>query len=104
MPDPRDDSPDATLVRTIHAGYRPPNFVDRYPGHLHIDLLPCLQGRRVGAQLMSRFFDLLREHRCSAVHLVVNKANVRAVAFYQKAGCHLIEDWPNHAAFGFTLT
>lgn len=101
MPDPADSTAQAVLVRRVHAGYEPPHHSRDYPGHLHIDLLPCLQGRGVGAQLMNRFFDLLRERRCPGVHLVVHAANTRAVSFYQKFGFHLVEGTPNHRTFGF---
>lgn len=103
LPDSSDASPNATLIRNIHAGYQPPSYSRDYPAHLHIDLLPCLQGRGVGARLMNRFFDLLRDRSCPAVHLVVNKANTRAVAFYRRFGFDVIEESANHAAFGFTL-
>lgn len=102
--DPADVSAKAALVRKLHAGYEPPHFSREYPAHLHIDLLPSVQGRGVGAQLMSRFFDLLRERGCPAVHLVVNAANTRAVAFYQRFGFHLIEGSPDHRVFGFRLS
>jgi ribosomal protein S18 acetylase RimI-like enzyme len=103
LPVPSDTSANATLIRNTHAGYQPPSYSGTYPAHLHIDLLPPLQGRGVGAQLVNRFFELLRARACPAVHLVVNKANARAVAFYRKFGYHVIEDSPNHQAFGFTL-
>jgi ribosomal protein S18 acetylase RimI-like enzyme len=103
-PDPADSSAQARLVRQLHAGHQPPHYSQEYPAHLHIDLLPCVQGRGVGAQLMTRFFDLLRERHCPSVHLVVNAANTRAVAFYEKYGFHVIEGSRDHRAFGFRLS
>lgn len=103
LPDPADASAQAVLVRRIHAGYEPPAFSRDYPAHLHIDLLPALQGRGAGARLMQQFLDLLRQRGCPAVHLVVNAANTRAVAFYEKFGFHGVESSPNHRVFGFTL-
>lgn len=101
--DQADVSAEAVLIRKLHAGQQPPHYSREYPAHLHINLLPRAQGRGMGVQLMSRFFDLLRERRCPAIHLVVNKANTRAVAFYEKFGFHLIEASPEHRAFGFRL-
>lgn len=103
IPDQTDVSAEAALVRQLHAGYQPPHYSREYPAHLHIDLLPSVQGWGVGVQLMNRFFDLLRERHCPAVHLVVNAANTRAVAFYEKFGFHLIEGSPGHRALGFKL-
>jgi ribosomal protein S18 acetylase RimI-like enzyme len=102
--DETDVTAEAALVRKLYAGYEPPPFSRDYPAHLHIDLLPCIQRRGVGAQLMGRFFDILRERRCPAVHLVVNAANKRAVAFYEKFGFHLVETSPDHRAFGYRLS
>lgn len=102
--DQADVSAEAALVRGLHAGYQPPHYAREYPAHLHIDLLPGVQGRGIGAQLMHRFFDLLCERRCPAVHLVVNTANARAVAFYEKFGFHLIEGAAEHRAYGFRLS
>jgi ribosomal protein S18 acetylase RimI-like enzyme len=104
MRDHADASAEAALIRSLHAGYQPPHYSREYPAHLHIDLLPGVQGRGLGAQLMSRFFDLLRERGCPSVHLVVNAANARAVAFYEKVGFHLIEGTPSHRAFGYRLS
>lgn len=101
--EPADTSPEAALVRRIHAGYEPPNYAAKYPAHLHIDLLPQLQGQGVGARLMNRFIELLRARSCPAVHLVVNSANTRAVRFYEKFGFHVIEASPNHRAYGLRL-
>lgn len=98
-----DTSPDAVLLRRIHDGYEPPLCARDYPGHLHIDLLPCAQGVGVGAELMSRFFRVLRERGCPAVHLVVNVANTRAVGFYEKFGFHLVDSSARHRVFGFNL-
>lgn len=103
LPDPADKSPEAKLIRTIHTGYQVPDISRDYPAHLHIDLLPCLQGRGVGAQLMHRFLDRLRERRCPAVHLGVNPANARAIAFYEKFGFHRITSDPGCIVYGFKL-
>lgn len=103
LPDPGVHSPEADLIRRLHAGYQVPDYSQDYPAHLHIDLLPCLQGRGVGRQLMNRFFDRLRERGCPAVHLGVNPANARAIAFYEKFGFHLIASDPGCIVYGFKL-
>lgn len=104
LPDAADTSAQAGLIRRVHEGYQPPHYSREYPAHLHIDLLPILQGRGVGATLMRGFLELLRRRGCPAVHLVVNAANERAVAFYEKFGFHVIERSPSHRAFGLTLS
>jgi ribosomal protein S18 acetylase RimI-like enzyme len=55
-----------------------------YPAHLHIDLLPELQGKGIGRKLMDALFSELKQQKVSGVHLGVSKKNPDAVAFYQK--------------------
>src|SRR5215472_10581204 len=43
-------------------------LVSSYPSHLHIDLLPRLQGRGVGRRLMETLFAALRAGRSPGVH------------------------------------
>lgn len=81
------DSPDGRLVRLIH---RPPtadeDVVERYPAHLHIDLLPRLQGKGYGRRLLETLFDALRAAGAPGVHLGVSLANERAIGFYDRMG------------------
>lgn len=78
---------DDRLVRMIHA---PPtasqDVVERYPAHLHIDLLPRLQGRGYGRRLLESLFAALRDAGAPAVHLGVGLANQRAIGFYDRMG------------------
>jgi ribosomal protein S18 acetylase RimI-like enzyme len=61
-------------------------LVSRYPSHLHIDLVPRLQGRGVGRQLIGTLLTQLREQRSRGVHLMVGRDNKRAVGFYRHLG------------------
>jgi len=86
LPDQGDDSREADMIRAIHAGYKAPPYCDRYPAHLHIDILPAGQGRGNGRNLMQAFLGKLRAMKVKGVHLGVSKGNTRAVAFYPKLG------------------
>jgi ribosomal protein S18 acetylase RimI-like enzyme len=57
-----------------------------FPSHLHIDLLPRIQGGGNGRRLMDQQLAALRERGSPGVHLNVNAANLRAVGFYQHLG------------------
>ena len=59
---------------------------ERYPSHLHIDLLPEAQGQGFGRRLIERLIGQLDERGSSGVHLGVSKANHRAIAFYRHVG------------------
>ncbi|HVT54216.1 MAG TPA: GNAT family N-acetyltransferase [Dongiaceae bacterium] len=57
-----------------------------YPSHLHIDVLPRLQGQGVGGRLMQTLLDALRAAGSRGVHLVVSAGNPRAIGFYRHVG------------------
>lgn len=78
---------DDLFVALLHDRHVPPDAVlGPYPSHLHIDLLPPLQGRGWGRRLLDRLFDELRERGSPGVHLGVSAANERAIGFYRHLG------------------
>jgi ribosomal protein S18 acetylase RimI-like enzyme len=62
-----------------------PGLAD-YPAHLHIDLLPPVQGAGHGRRLMSTFFAAAKAAGAPGVHLVVVRDNERALGFYDHLG------------------
>lgn len=75
--------------------------LDDYPAHLHIDLLPELQGQGMGRLLMRTMLAELRERGVPAVHLEMSPSNTDAGAFYKKLGFHpLPSDAGKGARFG----
>jgi ribosomal protein S18 acetylase RimI-like enzyme len=81
------ESPDEGIVRLIHTPPQAePDVVERYPAHLHIDLLPRLQGRGDGRRLLTALLDGLAAAGAPGVHLGVSTANQRAVGFYRRMG------------------
>ncbi len=80
-------NPDEEIVALIHRPSRAPDaVVDEYPAHLHIDLLPRLQGKGVGGRLMKRLLEALAEQKVTGVHLEVAPENQRAIGFYRHLG------------------
>ncbi len=57
-----------------------------FPAHLHIDLLPQLQGAGWGRRLIDTLVAQLAAQGVPGVHLVVTRANKGAQAFYPKTG------------------
>jgi ribosomal protein S18 acetylase RimI-like enzyme len=57
-----------------------------YPAHLHIDLLPGVQGSGYGRRLMSTFFAAAEAAGAAGVHLVVSGDNAPALSFYDHLG------------------
>jgi GNAT superfamily N-acetyltransferase len=89
--DPSND--DAEIVALIHDPESPPDeVISLYPAHLHIDLLPVLQGKGVGRAMMSRLLENLRAGGVPGVHLGVDARNLRAVGFYEHLGFEHLDD------------
>lgn len=76
---------------------------DGYPAHLHIDLLPELQGQGFGRRLISTLTDRLREQHVPGVHLVASAQNTGAVAFYPRVGFTALPSAGDDRAFGMLL-
>lgn len=68
-----------------------PAYCGRYPGHIHIDILPEGQGAGWGRRLMDAFSDRLRALGCPGFHLGVGARNQAGVAFYRRYGMDELE-------------
>ncbi len=83
------------------AGAEP--FGDTYPAHLHIDLLPELQGQGWGRRLIETLVEVLRTRGVSGVHLAADARNEGAIAFYPRLGFTRIPSHADVVAFGRDL-
>jgi ribosomal protein S18 acetylase RimI-like enzyme len=80
-------SRDEVLAHLVHhPPVAPDAVVAEHPAHLHVDLLPRLQGRGIGRQLMTAMFALLAADGATGVHLGVGPGNTRALGFYDRLG------------------
>jgi ribosomal protein S18 acetylase RimI-like enzyme len=61
-------------------------YDERWPAHLHIDLLPAIRGHGVGARLMHRWLETLQEMRVPGCHLETLGQNDGAIAFFESMG------------------
>lgn len=78
--------------------------LDDFPAHLHIDLLPDQQGRGAGRALIGAACALLTERGAAGVHLVAERANVVAQAFYPRVGFVAVDESDAVVTFGRRLT
>ncbi|ONI86535.1 hypothetical protein ALI144C_11610 [Actinosynnema sp. ALI-1.44] len=86
-PDGLSTSEDQKLIKHIHDPERTSSkYLDKYPSHLHINLLPRTQGQGVGARLMTTLVDALRAKGSRGLHLDVWGVNTRAIGFYHHVG------------------
>ena len=78
---------DDDLIALLHApAIAPDGVVEQYPAHLHIDLLPRVQGVGLGRAMMETLFESLRAREVTGIHLDVGEDNHRAIAFYRHLG------------------
>ena len=93
LPAPADTSLQARLTRVLHATpIAPQPFHATHPAHLHLDLLPAVQGQGHGLRLLTAFIAALRAASVPALHLGVSAHNPRAIAFYRRAGFETLVD------------
>lgn len=83
------------------AGAEP--YGEAYPAHLHIDLLPELQGRGWGKRLIETLVSALRERGVTGLHLAADAANGGAIAFYERIGFTPLASHAGVQAFGRDL-
>lgn len=62
--------------------------VDRYPGHLHVNLLAGARGRAVGRRLVEGFLAEARRQGVPGVHAVVYASNEGGRRFFERLGFH----------------
>ena len=79
------------------------SFKDRYPAHMHIDILEDYTGGGNGSKLLQKLIDKLKEDHVKGLMLGVSKDNKRACAFYRKNGFEVIEEDESGALLGMDL-
>ncbi|WP_336923430.1 GNAT family N-acetyltransferase [Aquipuribacter sp. SD81] len=83
---------DREAAALVHSPRRTPaRITDRYPAHLHVDLLPHVRGGGWGRRLLEGFMGAAAQADASAVHLGVSETNTRAIGFYARLGFALVE-------------
>jgi ribosomal protein S18 acetylase RimI-like enzyme len=95
---------DDLLIALMHSPARTPaDVVAAYPSHLHIDLLPRLQGQGWGRRLVDTLVERLRAAGSHGLHLGVATANTKAHAFYRAVGLTELSDDGVTLRFGMAL-
>lgn len=102
-PDREQSRQDGTLLYAYGRGPGKEAHAGRFPAHLHIDLLPELQGQGWGRRLVDQLVTELRERGVSGLHLVASAHNSGALAFYDRLGFERLPSHPGSQAFGMVL-
>jgi ribosomal protein S18 acetylase RimI-like enzyme len=100
LPDAERSRQDGTLIYAYgrRGGAEP--YGDTYPAHLHIDLLPELQGQGWGRRLIDTLVAALRERGVTGLHLASSSDNAGAIAFYPRVGFTPLPSHEGVQAFG----
>lgn len=81
------DSLDRLLIKRIHSNpTTDQSLTSKWPAHLHVDLLPVVQGKGLGRKIMDDLMQLLADAGASGVHLGVDPRNTGAIGFYERLG------------------
>jgi GNAT superfamily N-acetyltransferase len=81
---PEERTPDQRRAFMIHHPAKTPSAVaGEYPAHLHVNLLPRMQRRGIGSELLGAW---LAKIGAQAVHVGVNRANSGGVRFWAARG------------------
>ncbi|HUT79831.1 MAG TPA: N-acetyltransferase [Candidatus Bathyarchaeia archaeon] len=65
-------------------------FLETYPAHLHIDILPEYQRKGLGHKLMNTLEEHFKSEGINGYHLEVSTKNSTGINFYEKYGLNLI--------------
>lgn len=78
-------------------------FSAEYTAHLHIDLLPEVQGQGWGRRLIEELTSALHDAGVPGLHLVVGTDNAGALAFYPRVGFSPLPSPAGLQGFGMHL-
>lgn len=80
-------TPDQCLAHLLHHPKADPAVVcEDYPAHLHMNVLPRLQGQGAGLALLESWVTAAVARGVRAAHVGVNPANARGARFWKRAG------------------
>ena len=88
---------DQELLHLIHEPYPLLPFVQEYPSHLHIDLLPRAQNQGLGRRLIEKLLETLTTLGSKGVHFGVDGGNLNAQAFYHHIGFEDLVVFPDNS-------
>jgi len=63
-----------------------PQMIERWPAHLHINILPAHQRQGWGRRLIDTLLAALAERNCKGMHLGMEAGNAGSLKFYESLG------------------
>ncbi len=93
----------ALVERLHHPTPADAGLLVAYPAHLHVDLLPRLQGQGWGRRVVESVLAGLTAAGATGVHLGVDEGNTGAQQFYLRLGFTELEGPPGARYYGMDL-
>jgi ribosomal protein S18 acetylase RimI-like enzyme len=86
-------SPDERISQMIHEPQTTPEHIyDRFAAHLHLNLLPEIQGCGLGTSLFDTWMQKAVAIGTSTAHIGADYSNERAIRFWEKQGFEKLDD------------
>lgn len=70
----------------LHRATQPDRVEERYPAHLHIDLMPVARGQGFGGRLMHAWLSRVERAGLDGCHLRTFAQNVGGITFFESVG------------------
>ncbi len=80
------DADQNRIAAIYHPSFAPAAVIDAFPAHIHMNLLPRLQGQGIGTRLLDLWFATARDAGVKAVHLGANANNAGGIRFWSSRG------------------
>ena len=79
------------IDRIFHPSHLYSELAEAYPAHVHLNLLPRIQGQGIGPKLFDLWWKTARELGVKKCHVGVSPKNEGAVKFWKKCGFSSLE-------------
>ncbi|MQB43423.1 GNAT family N-acetyltransferase [Rhizobium sp. ICMP 5592] len=97
--DPSTWNADQRRSYAIHHPKRvPAALTDRFPAHIHMNLLPRTQGQGIGSTLLEKWLSNARDNGVKGVHLGASAGNCSGIRFWASRGFTEVELPPELAS------
>jgi GNAT superfamily N-acetyltransferase len=97
--DPSTWNADQRRSYAIHHPKRVPVILtDRFPAHIHMNLLPRTQGQGIGSALLEKWLSHARDNGVKGVHLGASAGNHSGIRFWASRGFNQVELPPELAS------
>jgi len=91
------------LVALSRQGFSSADLTEKFPSHLHIDIVESHQGAGYGKAMIALLLAELKAAGSTGVHLRMSASNDRARAFYKKFGFAEVSEDSNECIMGLTF-